>query len=104
MQRSCVQCQAAFEVSPEETKLREKLSATLEAGPVPTPTLCPDCRMQRRMVWRNERVLYKRTCDLTGKEIISVYPADALFPVYDRAAWWSDAWDPLSFGRSFDFS
>lgn len=31
-----------------------------------------------------------------------MYPADAVFPVYDREVWWSDAWDPLPYGRPFD--
>ncbi|MBU0627024.1 hypothetical protein KKG31_00015 [Patescibacteria group bacterium] len=32
---------------------------------IPAPTLCPDCRQQRRISFRNERSLYKRKCDLT---------------------------------------
>ena len=40
---------------------------------IPSPTLCPDERLRRRMMYRNEITLYKRTCDLTGKAIISLY-------------------------------
>jgi len=32
---------------------------------LPTPTLCPEERQRRRLSFRNERNLYKRTCDLT---------------------------------------
>jgi len=36
--------------------------------------------------------------------MIALYPKATVFPVYDSVAWWSDRWDPLSFGRSFDFA
>ncbi|MBI5411950.1 hypothetical protein HZA43_02100 [Candidatus Peregrinibacteria bacterium] len=100
----CVQCSTGFTITPEEIRLRERIASTFETGPVPSPTLCPDCRMQRRMARRNERTLYRRSCDKSGKKIISVYPEGTPFPVYERSAWWSDAWDPLSYGRDFNFN
>jgi len=71
---------------------------------VPNPSLCPDCRQQRRLAFRNERFLYHRKCDLTGKEIISIYRPDSPYKVYSQDEWWSDKWDPLDYGRDFDFS
>ena len=70
---------------------------------IPPPTLCPDCRQQRRLAFRNERRLYKRKCDATGKDIISIYSPDKPYTVYHQDYWWSDAWDPMSYGREFDF-
>lgn len=104
MQRTCAQCDAVIVELPGETALRNKIGGLLETGSLPNPTLCADCRMQRRMAWRNERMLYRRTCDASGKSIISVYGACAPFPVFERGEWWSDTWDALSYGRSFDFS
>ena len=72
--------------------------------PIPPPTLCPDCRKQRRFSFRNERKLYKRKCAATGKDIVSIYSADKPYTVYHQDYWWSDAWDPLDYGRVFDFS
>ena len=71
---------------------------------IPPPTLCPDCRQQRRLSFRNERTLYKRKCDATGKEIVSIYSPDKSYTVYHQDYWWSDAWDPLTYGRAFDFT
>ena len=71
---------------------------------IPPPTLCPDCRQQRRLSFRNERKLYKRKCDATGKDIISVYSPISPFTVYEQEYWWSDDWDPIEYGREFDFS
>ncbi len=56
------------------------------------------------MGWRNERILYRRKCDASGKDIISIYPPDAPFPVYERNSWYSDSWDALSYGQEFDAS
>ncbi len=74
---------------------------------VPPPTLCPDCRVQRRMAFRNFRNLYERKCDYTGRQMISKYaplPATGKpFIVYDQDIWWSDNWDATDYGVDFDF-
>ena len=72
--------------------------------PIPPPTLSPDCRAQRRLAFRNERHLYHRKSDLSGKQIISCFSPDKLTKVFSQDEWWSDAWDPLEYGRDFDFS
>jgi hypothetical protein len=66
--------------------------------------MCPDCRRQRRLLFRNERTLYRGNCDLCKKSFISTFPANAPFPVYCSDCWWSDNWDPLEYGRDFDFN
>ncbi len=101
---SCRSCSAQFELLPGEAALHEKITSTFETGPMDPPGDCPDCRLQRKMAWRNERHLYHRKCDKTAKIILSVYPEKTPFPVYERAAWWKDDWDALEFGRSCDFT
>lgn len=71
---------------------------------LPHPTLCPDCRQQRRLAFRNERWMYRRKCNFTGKDVISMYPPDSPFKVYTQDIWWSDRWDSTEYGRDFDFS
>ncbi|MCX6807264.1 MAG: hypothetical protein NTZ80_00420, partial [Patescibacteria group bacterium] len=71
---------------------------------IPEPTLCPDCREQRRLAVRNERKLYRRKCDLCQRNIISVYHDQAKFPVYCTDCWWSDKWDSTQYAREFDFN
>ena len=94
---NCKQCNTGFEITDEDRKFYKQIS-------VPEPTLCPACRRQRRLSWRNERILYKRKCSKTGKDTFSIYPKDAPFPVYSPEAWYSDDWDPRDFGQEFDFS
>lgn len=71
---------------------------------VPEPTLCPTERMIRRLGFRNERSLFYRKCDLTGKQIVAQYPTNSEYKVYDKAVWYSDDWSATQYGRDFDFS
>jgi hypothetical protein len=71
---------------------------------VPPPTFCPECRLIRRMVWRNERALYRRICNLCNKNIITMYHESSPFPVYCRECWYGDTWDASSYGRSYDMT
>jgi hypothetical protein len=71
---------------------------------MPDPVFCPTCRRQGRFAWRNERKLYHRKCDLTGKQIISVYAPESPYKVYDQHEWHTDRWDAMDAGREFDFN
>ncbi len=95
--RSCQSCKNQFVIEPDDFSFYEKIK-------VPPPTWCPQCRYKRRLFDRNEWSLYRRKCDATGESIVSIYREDAPFPVYKQEHWKSDAWDPLSYGREFDFS
>ena len=97
MERVCHQCQSSFTISDRDEKFYEKMK-------VVEPTLCPDCGLQRRYAWRNEFTFYFRKCDLTGREMLSIYPPDCPYKVYHHEAWFSDKWNALDYGRDFDFS
>ncbi len=56
----------------------------------------------RRFSWRNERTLYRRQCDLCRNSIIARFPASSPLPVYCRACWFSDNWDPTDYGQAYD--
>ncbi len=94
---TCVQCKTQFEITDEDRVFYKKIG-------VPEPTFCPDCRLQRRLAWRNERSLYQRKCDLCKKDIISIYSPEKSFKVYCPECWWSDKWNALSYKRDIDFS
>jgi hypothetical protein len=51
---------------------------------ISTPTLCPEERQRRRMMFLNERKLYRRKCSATGEIIISTYSPDKTHTVYDK--------------------
>jgi len=104
--KSCLHCQVLFDITQADLDFYNKISPTFagEKFPIPTPTLCPDCRQRRRLSFRNERRLYKRKCDASGKDIISIYRPDSDYVVYDQKIWWSDDRDPMKYGRDFDFT
>lgn len=93
---TCTHCHTQFTITPEDMAFYQKIA-------VPVPTLCPQCRLQRRLAFRNERHLYSRRCDLCHKTMVAIFPAHVPFPVYCGDCWWSDRWDPLSYGRPVDW-
>lgn len=97
--RICQKCQSKFEVCAADFEFYNKIS-------VPPPSFCPDCRLQRRLCFRNERVLYSRKCDAPGHDenIVTVFHPDSPYKVYDNDYWWSDKWDPLEYGQEYDFN
>ncbi len=96
-QKVCQNCGALFTIDAQDFAFYEKIK-------VPPPTFCPECRMVRRLVIRNERTLYKRKCDLCGRDIISMYSGNKPFSVYCPDCWNSDKWSSLNYGRDFNFS
>ncbi len=103
---NCRHCLGDFEITDADRSFYAQIGPTIGGVhyAVTTPTLCPDCRFRRRLSFRNERSLYRRTSSLSGKSLISIFAPDSPFTVYDRDEWWSDLWDPTSYGRNFDFN
>lgn len=101
-EKTCGTCSAEFYVIPAEAEILRKVFAP--QLPVPDIRECPECRARRRLAFRNERHLYRRTCAMSGKPMISVYRPDSPFVVYDQSIWWSERYDPLAFGQEFDFT
>ncbi|MDD5721403.1 MAG: hypothetical protein PHT16_03080 [Candidatus Pacebacteria bacterium] len=93
--KTCQNCKKDFVIEPDDFGFYEKIK-------VPPPTFCPQCRLMRRLMSTNELILYKRKCDFTNKEIFSMYPEKTIFPVYDIDIWYSDKWDPSSYGMDYD--
>ena len=95
--KKCQNCKQDFTIESEDFEFYKKMR-------VPPPTFCPECRLIRRMIFKNMRAMYKRSCNLCGANIISLYSSSTPFPVYCQVCWWSDKWDALNYGSSFDFS
>lgn len=95
--KQCQNCKQSFIIASEDFAFYEKIK-------VPPPAWCPECRRKRRLLFRNERALYRRPCNLCGKEVISMYSEVAPFPVYCYSCWWGDGWDATEYGQAYDFS
>jgi CxxC-x17-CxxC domain-containing protein len=93
--RTCQNCKTDFSVASEDFDFYAKLS-------VPAPLTCPRCRFERRLMFRNERNLYKRNCDKCGKGIITIFSPEGAQPVYCSPCWWGDSWDARDYGVDYD--
>ncbi|PIR86930.1 MAG: hypothetical protein COU11_02855 [Candidatus Harrisonbacteria bacterium CG10_big_fil_rev_8_21_14_0_10_49_15] len=96
---TCQSCQKEFTLTAGDLEFSERF----KTRPV---TWCFDCRLQRRMSFRNENKLYKRKCDAPGhtEEMLSIYAPEKPLNIYDQKAWWSDSWEGLQFGKNYDFN
>lgn len=95
--KQCQNCKHGFVIEPDDFMFYGKMK-------VPPPTFCPECRLQRRMAFRNELVLHRKESAATGKEIISIFRPDSPIKVYEQEAFYSDDWDPMVYGTDYDFS
>lgn len=105
---SCTLCGSPFDSDPVIESFTKKMVFTFGKVKIhpDVPKQCPQCRLKLRTCHRNERYLYKRKSDFSGKDIIAIYHRETMIPrkVYALDEWHSEAWDPLSYGRDFDFT
>ncbi len=93
----CQNCKKDFTIELEDFNFYEKIK-------VPPPTWCPECRAQRRMVFRNERKLFKVKDHFTGKDIFSMYPKEIGRKIVTKEEWLGDSWDAMEYRQDYDFS
>lgn len=101
LERQCALLGTSFSISDEELKFLDRVSPIIDGKKydISPSNFCPDARAQRRFAFRNFYNLYRRTSDLSGKTIVSMYDRGTPFPVYDIQEWWGDQWDALQFGQ-----
>lgn len=94
--KSCRRCKASFTIAADDLAFYAKVD-------VPSPTLCPSCRERRRLLDINHLNLFRRQSDATGAMIMSSIPIQSPVKVYEQTYYWGDEWEPLAYGRAFDF-
>ena len=98
-ERTCNECSLKFNIEQEDIAFLRMLR-------VPPPTLCPSCRLQRRISFRCSirPIFHKKTCNAPehSEQVISFYNEDNPVVVYDDDFYRSDNWDALTFGASYD--
>ena len=93
----CKNCNNTFEISDQDRLFYKKIN-------IPEPTLCPQDRQRRRIIWRNERFLYHGVCHSCQKKIITMYPPERKFPIICPECFWNDRFEPLEYGQKFNFN
>ncbi len=101
----CTLCGNNFDITEEEIDFYDKMSPVFNwvKFDISTPTFCHECKFKRRLSWKNLRNLYKRKCDATWKQIISMYSPDKNYVIYNLDFWWSDKWDVMDYYLNIDF-
>lgn len=95
--KKCQNCKNDFTIEPEDFNFYSKMQ-------VPPPTFCPECRFIRRFMWRNEGTLYKNSCKLCNKNLVTIFSEDNPSPIFCHDCWWGDNWDAMDYGMNYDFS
>jgi len=93
--QNCKTCEKEFVIRDEDLVFYEQMKT------VP-PLFCPECRMAQRLMFRNERTLYKRPCDMCQKDMVTLYMPGSPYKVYCSRCWWSDEWNPKDYGMDYN--
>lgn len=104
--RTCTISWTPFPVYQSEKEYFTKRSVIFagQTFSIPLPDRNDHERLKARLIFRNERKLYRRTCDKTGKSIISNYAPDKAYTVYDKEYRWSDNRDAIQYGQDIDYN
>lgn len=104
--RICKVSWREFSITQKDTKFYKKIAPKFGdyIAEIPFPTLCPEERMKRICAFRNQRKLYRRECNASQRQIISMYRPDNWYVIYDQKIrrWDSREW--VEYGREFDFT
>ncbi len=106
-ERSCHQCRALFSVDDYDQAFYASLAfrfggATVE---IPAPTLCPDCRLQRRLSFRNQTFVARQRSTTTDELLFSQFVRPPPFPLISVKEWYDESgWCPEQYGQEVDFS
>lgn len=93
--QTCKTCEKEFVIRDEDLVFYEQVKTA-------PPLYCPECRMARRLMFRNERILYKRACDMCKKDMVTSYSPESPYVVYCSRCWWSDDWDPKDYAMDYN--
>ena len=95
--KTCIDCKNEFIINSGDLILYQKVGLEI-------PEQCFDCRLKQYFAFWVFGKFRKGVSDLSGESLITILPSNARYPIYKSHEWWSDAWDPMSFGQDYDSS
>ena len=93
--RTCRFSGQKFYIRPEDIEFYKEIKVSL-------PTLTPNERIRRKLAFWNSYNLFKGTSALSGDKLISQYPPNTPYKIYEHQVWFGEGWDPLEYGREYD--
>jgi len=92
--RDCRFLGKKFYVRSDDIKFYKKIA-------VPLPTLSPMERARRKMAFYNGYNLSKGISAFSGKSLISEYPSDTPFKIYEHQIWFGEDWEPFDYAMDY---
>ena len=91
--KSCKQCQISFDITDKDLEFYEKISPVFNEKKytIPSPTVCPECSIQNKLVWRNDKKFYR--LPIGDSHLISMYRPDTAWNIIDSKDWWAQKYD-----------
>jgi len=104
--RTCKSSGQPFAIFQKDLDFYNKIWPTIKGQKYPClpPVLEPKERQKLKLSFRNNRKLYYRKCDLTWKNIVSIYSPDKPYKVYHQDVRYTDQRDPMDYGQNIDQS
>ena len=86
--KNCSQCETEFYITDKDLEFYEKISPIFwwKKYLIPLPEICPDCSIQNKFTWRNDKKFYR--IKIQGKELISMYRPDTTWNIIESKTWW----------------
>lgn len=102
--RICKWTGKEFPIFQKDREMMQKLAPTILGNKIeiPLPTLSPEARQIRRLLFRNEWNFYKSRSNKTGESMVSLYAPENEAKVFEQKEWWQDDWNPMDYGFEFD--
>ena len=91
----CIDCNQEFIIDSGDFPLYEKIGLKI-------PEKCFFCRIKQYSAFWVFGKFRKGVSDLSGENLITVLPNNPRYPIYKSHEWWSDSWDPVSYGQEYD--
>ncbi|OGF51405.1 hypothetical protein A3I27_00190 [Candidatus Giovannonibacteria bacterium RIFCSPLOWO2_02_FULL_43_11b] len=84
-----------FYVRPEDVEFYKKMR-------VPLPTLSPGERFRLMLASWNSYFLFNTTSAFSGKKIVTQFPPNTQYKVYEHQHWFSGNWDAIEYGTEYN--
>lgn len=94
-ERTCRISGEKFYVPAEDIAFYKKIG-------VPLPTLSPHESMRKKLGFLNVYNLFYGRSAKTGKKIISAYPENTKYKIWEHQIWHSDEFDPFKYGIEYN--
>ncbi len=93
--KCCQNCKKDFTLSEMEISLALKIG-------LENSDLCSKCLLKQHLSFWLFGKFRKGKSDLSGENIITIFPENSRHPIYSLKEWYSDKWDAMDYGKDYN--